>query len=125
MLMVHTGNKVPYYITHPSTDNNVQIVSLDATMLRLKCSLNINIPPGVVITWLHNGSVISTRTITQDTPVSNSAMLLLFGTLRPSDAGVYQCVFNDTAGFILRRNIIVRMLSKLYVKLPCTCIIYY
>jgi len=99
------NNAVPYHIIQPSTDNDVQIVSLDATMLILKCSLNINVPPGVVITWLHNGSVILTRTITQDTPVINSAMLL-FGTLQPSDAGVYQCILNNpNNGWVLIRNI--------------------
>ena len=114
-VVVLIGSTVPYYITQPSTDNNVQIVSLDATMLRFKCSLNINIPPSMVITWLHNGSVILTRTRTQDTPVSNSTMLLLLGKPQPSDAGVYQCVFNDaTTGYILGRNITVLSMYNMY-----------
>jgi len=106
-VVVLIGNIVLYHITQPSTDNDVQIVSLTATMLNLMCSLNISIPLGVVVTWLHNGSVILTKTITQDDPASHSAMLLR-GKPQPSYAGVYQCVFNDTTtGYILRRNITV------------------
>jgi len=93
---------VPYYITQPSTDNDVQIFSI-ATMVKLACSLNINIPSGVIITWFHNGSVIFTTKVFQ-----NNSTMLQYAKTRPSDAGVYQCVFNDTTtGYILRRNIAV------------------
>jgi len=106
------GSTVPYFITQPSSENDVQIVSPAATIINLMCSLNINIPPGVVITWLYNGSVFST--ITEVDPPSNSIVLLL-GKPKPSDAGVYQCVFNDTnTGYILRRNITVLSMYNTY-----------
>ena len=51
-----TGNTAPY-ITQPSTDNDVQIVSLTATMTTLICSLNITIPTNMFIFWDHNGNL--------------------------------------------------------------------
>ena len=91
----------PYHITEPSTDNDVQIISPTATSLELRCSLNVSIPAGITITWSHNGrNVITTQADTS----TNTARLPIRG--RPQ-LGVYQCVFNDPAGYILRRNITV------------------
>ena len=110
------GNTIPYYITQPSTDNDVKIVSPTATRLELACSLNINIPPGVTITWLHNGRVVPTTTTQSDRVSSNIAMLQIKG-FQPSDAGVYQCVFNDTTiGYILRRNITLSSMCVIFYK---------
>ena len=97
------GNTAPFHITRPSTDNDVQIVSPTATMATLTCSLNVTIPPSMVVLWLHNGSTITaTDRMAQD----GNTTTLLIGSPQPSDAGVYQCVFNDTVdtGWILRRN---------------------
>ena len=105
-----TGNPVPYHITQPSTNDYVQIVSRDATQLTLMCSLNITIPSGMTITWLHNDSVAAT-TMTQDDQKINTVSLIQ-GRPRPSDAGVYQCVFNDTTGCILSANITVGKLNS-------------
>ena len=93
----------PYHITEPSTDNDVQIVSPIATSLDLRCSLNVTIPVGIMITWSRNGhDVIPTRTTTEADTATNTVRLLRGGT--PQD-GVYQCMFNDPAGYILRRSI--------------------
>ena len=102
--MVFTGNTAPYHITQPSTDIDVQIVSPTATMATLICSLNITIPSTVIIFWIHNASLITDRS--QITKTGNTTTLLIEN-LQPSDAGVYQCGFNDAvgSGWVLRRNI--------------------
>ena len=69
----------------------------------MACSLNLNIPSTVTVTWLYNGIVINGPT--QVGRSTNTATLNI-GLYEPSDTGVYQCVFNDTAfGYILRRSI--------------------
>ena len=74
-------------------------------MLDLRCSLNVTIPANITITWSRNGhDVIYSRTTTEADTVTNTIRLSVGG--RPQD-GVYQCVFNDSAGYILRRNITV------------------
>ena len=101
-----TGNTAPYHITEPSTDYDVQLVSSTATMANLICSLNVIIPGSVTVIWTHNSIPISNGAT--QTTADNTAMLLIEN-LQPSDAGVYQCVFNDDAvggsGWTLRRNI--------------------
>ena len=93
------GNTAPYHITQPSIDNDVQIVSPTATMATLTCSLNITIPFTVTITWLHNGSVVMTtpNEVTQ----TGSTTTLVIRNPQPSHSGVYRCVFNDIAGYVL------------------------
>ena len=74
-------------------------------MLELRCSLNVTIPAGIMITWSRNRrDVIQTRTTTNADTVTNTVRLPIGGTPQP---GVYQCVFNDPAGYILRRSITV------------------
>ena len=53
----------------------------------------------MTITWLFNGRNVQS-TITQVDQTTNVAQL----TRRPQ-SGVYQCVFNDAVGYILRRSI--------------------
>ena len=89
----------PYYIIQPSTNDYVQTVFSTATNVTLRCSLSVNIPANMTITWLHNDRVVES-TITQVDQTTNTVQL----TRRPQD-GVYQCVFNDAAGYILRRSI--------------------
>ena len=90
----------PYYIIQPSTDDTVQIVPLNAA-LNLICTLNVKIPAGMTVTWLHNGNLIWTITNPVD---ANINTLQLTGR---SQAGVYQCAFNYTTGYIVKRNITV------------------
>ena len=55
----------------------------------------------MIIIWLHNGSVVRTSYA----PPGNTTTLVIENP-EPSDAGVYQCVFNDSVnGWMLRRNI--------------------
>ena len=103
-MMIFTGNTAPYHITQPSTDNDVQIVSPTAIMATLTCSLNITIPSTVIVTWSHNENLITD--LSQITSTGNTTTLLIEN-LQPSDAGDYQCGFNDAlgSGWVLRRNI--------------------
>ena len=101
-----TGNTAPYHITQPSIDNDVQIVSPTATMTSITCSLNITIPSTVNVTWSHNTSFI---TDLSQLTTAGSTTTLVIRNPQPSDAGVYQCVFNDAvgSGWVLQRNIIL------------------
>ena len=108
---MHLGNAAPYNITHPLTNNDEQIVLPDDTMAVLTCSLNITIPSSVTVSWIHNSTIIissESNTVTQD----DNTTTLQIESPQSSDAGVYQCVFNDTAGYVLRRNTILLILSK-------------
>ena len=109
--ILFTGNAAPYRITEPSTNNDVQIVSPNATMTSITCSLNVTIPSTVIVTWSHNTSLITDRS---QITTAGSTTTLLIGDLQSSDAGVYQCVFNDTAGSgrALRRNIRLIIIGK-------------
>ena len=77
----------------------MQTVFSTATNVTLRCSLSVNIPANMTITWLFNGRVIES-TITKVDQTTNIVQL----TRRLQD-GVYQCVFNDAVGYILRRSI--------------------
>ena len=78
-------------------------------MATLTCSLNVTIPSTVMVTWLHNGSVVMTASSNGNTAT------LSIQNLQPSDAGVYQCVFNDTAGYVLRRSTNLLIVGKLVI----------
>ena len=59
----------------------------------------------MTVTWLHNGTIVMTTPPNEVTQTDNTTTLLI-GNPQPSDAGVYQCVFNDSVnGWMLRRNI--------------------
>ena len=103
--MVFTGNVAPYYIAQLSADNNVQVAFPNVTNVILKCSLNVTIPVGMTITWLHNGNVINMTT--QGDQTTNTTQLTRTGMeLQP---GVYQCVFNDTAGYVLKEILLCQV----------------
>ena len=68
------------------------------------CSLNIEISSNVTVTWLHNGTIVmatptqvnnTNYNATTQTTAGNTAMLVIEDP-QPLDAGVYQCVFNNT-----------------------------
>ena len=98
-----TGNIPRYYITQPSSDKHVQMVSPDMTSVTLSCSLNVVIPVDMVIIWKRDGDVISETTRSNQT--TNITQI------RADEAGVYQCIFNDTAGHVLKRTITVTLLG--------------
>ena len=120
--MVFTGNTAPYHITQPSTDYDVQIVSSTETIATLICSLNIIIPSNVTVAWLHNGSNIKMTSPNKATQTGNTAKLLI-GDLQPSDAGVYQCVF-DGYGWTIRRNIRLIIIIGMFQDRKLTDFVY-
>ena len=90
-------------------------------MAMLTCSLNVTIPSSVTVSWVHNGTItIPSREVTQD----DCTTTLQIESPQSSDAGVYQCVFNDTAGYVLRRSTILLILSKLLSYLYTSHFVY-
>ena len=55
------------------------------------CSLNIDIPSSVTVTWLHNSNYF----ITNGVSTAGNTTTLVIGRPQPSDAGGYQCVFRE------------------------------
>ena len=106
------GNEAPYRITEPSIDNEVQIVSPTATIATLVCSLNVVIPSSMTVTWTHNSS---TSVPANQSSTAGSTTTLTIEDLQSSGAGVYQCVCNDTAGYILRRRITLLNSSESFI----------
>ena len=123
MLWCSLGNTAPYHITQPSTDNDVQIVSPTTTMATLMCSLNVTIPSSAIVSWTHDTNPIPNN----QSSTAGSTTTLTIESLQSSDAGVYQCMFNDAigSGWVLRRNIILLitgMFVAIYMKLWTTYI---
>ena len=77
-------------ITQPLEDPYTISFVESASSVQLMCSLNIDISSNVTVTWLHNGSVVITFTQTSNTTT------LQIENPQLSDAGVYQCVFDNT-----------------------------
>ena len=61
-----------------------------------------------MVMWLHNGNdTMSTHF--NEVIQTGSTTTLLIGSPQPSDAGDYECVFNDTInGWTLSRNIVLQ-----------------
>ena len=55
------------------------------------CSLNIDIPSSVTVTWTYN----SNRVITNGVSTAGNTTTLVIGNPQPSDAGAYQCTFKE------------------------------
>ena len=94
---------VPYYIIQPSSDDTVKIVPPNAALnFELTCTLNVEIPAGMTATWLCNGTVIWTLTNPVDASTDTIRVVL-----RSQEVGDYQCAFNYTTGYIVRRSITI------------------
>ena len=92
------------------------IVLNDSTSsLQLMCSLNIIISSNVMVTWLHNGNPVM-KTSPNDVIQTDNTTTLFIGSFQLSDAGIYQCLFNDTFNkWLLKRNI------NITLKELCKC----
>ena len=98
-------------IIQPTTNSHTVTFSKSTSSVQLMCSLNADIPSSVTVTWLHNDS-IAMITPPNGVLTAGNTTTLAIGNAQPSDAGIYQCVFNDTVDrWILRRDIILEMLS--------------
>ena len=112
---MYTGSTAPFHITQPSTDDDVQIISSTAIMATLTCSLNVTIPSTALVTWVHNNTVTVPGS---QVSTAGSTTTLTIRNLQSSDAGVYQCDFNDIFGskWILRRNIMLLIIGMHEIK---------
>ena len=98
----------PYYIIQPSTDDTVLIIPPNAvTNFQLACTLTVEIQAGMTVTWSRNGNVIWTITNAVD---SNTNTVRL----TESQAGVYQCAFNYTTGYVVRNITVLGMCSIIH-----------
>ena len=86
-------------------------------MVILTCSLNVIIPSNAIVSWTHNN--MNPKAANQ-VSTAGSTTTLTIENLQSSDAGVYQCVFNDTigSGWTLRRNIML-LITGSYVCMDC------
>ena len=109
--MVTTGDAVPYHIIQPSTDDYIQIFFPDVNyriIVALSCSLNVSIPANMTVTWLRNDRVLLTQT--QFYASANTSTLFVYKSYNQFNVLEFECVFNNTAGYTVRRSITV--LSK-------------
>ena len=89
-------------IIYPPNDSQVVMFNNSSSSVQLMCSLNVTIPSSMIVTWSHNG----TTTPPNEVLTAGSTTTLVIRNPQPSDAGIYQCVFNDSVnGWMLRRNI--------------------
>ena len=107
-------------IIHPPNDSYIVTVN-SLSSVQLMCSLNVTIPSSMTVTWSHNGNDIMTPP--NEVSTTGSTTTLVIRNLQPSDAGVYQCVFNDSVnGWMMRRNITGNHIS-IHISVhigPCT-----
>ena len=98
-------------IIQPTKNSHNVSFNESASSIQLICSLNIDIPFSVMVTWMYNDNLVMTTPPNGVITAGNTTTLVI-GNPQPSDAGVYQCLFNDTVDqWILRRNIILEMQS--------------
>ena len=80
-----------YTVTFDESTSSVQLI----------CTLNIDIPSSVTVTWLYNSNLVMTTPPNGVITAGNTTTLVI-GNTQPSDAGVYTCIF---MGLILQRFI--------------------
>ena len=83
----------PQIIQSPVGFHNVTFDESTSTV-QLMCSLNIDIPSSVTVTWLHNNDLAMTTPPNGVITAGNTTTLLI-GNPQPSDAGVYGCAFSE------------------------------
>ena len=98
-------------IIQPTMSYHTVTFRKSTNSVQLMCSLNIDIPSSMTVIWTHNGSIVMTTPPNEVSTAGNTTTLVIENP-QSSDAGVYQCVFNDTVDqWILRRNVSLEMLS--------------
>ena len=82
----------PPEVIQPPADLYIVTFDESTTSVLLMCSLNIDIPSSVTVTWTRNGNLLSlgpSDSITQ----AGTTTTLIIGNPQQSDAGIYQCSF--------------------------------
>ena len=100
-------SRAPYYIAYPQTDSQLFIFNSRQQDIDLICSLrNDSISYEVDISWLHNNNRITRN---NEGKQRDRSTTLLIRNPQPSDAGIYQCVFNiyDRYQWRLKRNFVL------------------
>ena len=101
-------------IIQPTKNSHNVTFNGSTSFVQLMCSLNIDIPSSLTVIWLHHDNIVMTTSPNKITQTGNTTILVI-GNPQPSDAGVYQCLFNDTVDqWTLRRNIFLQMLRKIH-----------
>ena len=98
-------------IVQPPTGITRHTVYFDesTSCVQLMCSLDINISSNVMVTWMHNAMTAPPNEVI----TAGSTTTLVIGNPQPSDAGDYQCVFNDIVnGWTLSRYILLKESCK-------------
>ena len=108
-------------IVHPSNSSYMITFNDSLSSVQLTCSLNVTIPSSMTVTWLHNGTIVMT-TPPNEVLTAGSTTTLLIRNPQSSDAGDYQCVFNDSVnGWMLKRNITGSYLYYFFIDMhACT-----
>lgn len=102
-MMLFIGYAPPYYITQPSTDDYIQIVSPSTTMTTVMCSINVTITNDIIPYISNNeGFLVHNR--------SGNTISATIRDLQPSDLGPYKCGFIDAInGWTVTRTILLGM----------------
>ena len=80
--------------------------------VQLMCSLNINIPFNVTVTWLHDQMVVM-RTKYDENSNTTTTTTLVIRNLQSLTDYDYMCVFTDIVnGWTLNRNVVLKELCK-------------
>ena len=99
-------------IIQPTKNSHIVTFDESTSSVQLMCSLNIDIPSSVTVIWLHNNNTVMTTSSNNIMKTGNTTTLTIENP-QSSNAGVYQCVFNDTVNqWTLRRNIILQELCE-------------
>ena len=85
----------PYTVTFDDSTDSVQLI----------CSLNIDIPSSVTVTWLHNSNRVNLKSSDAITQADNTATLII-GNPQAPNIGEYRCSFT---GF--DQEVVVRIIQ--------------
>ena len=88
-------------IIHPPVDHSTVTFYESNSSIQLMCSLNVDIPSSVMVTWIHNSNLVRMTPPNKVTQTGNTTTLLI-GNPQPSDAGTYACSFTFN-GLVLRK----------------------
>ena len=91
-------------IIQPPADLYIITFDESTSSVQLMCSLNIDIPSSVTVTWLRNSNLAMTTPPNGVITAGNTTTLVI-GNPQPSDKGVYECVFIEMSMPLLRRLI--------------------